>query len=547
MNYASPLAAFLHWESTTPDREFLRQPFNGRFKIYTYRDAGQEIRKIASALKAMNFEPHTHIALISKNCAHWIMADLAIMMNGHISIPIYPTIKAGSINQILVHSESKAIIVGKLDDYAKQKSGIPDIPIISMEVYGVTDGKTWESLVEKYQPMQDIVSNQPEDIATIIYTSGTTDMPKGVMHTVGALAQVANNFVQILNINDRPNFFSYLPLAHIAERCLIQMTGLFTGARFTFSESLETFVSDLTRTQPDIFFAVPRIWSKFQEKILQSIPQKRMNMLLSIPILGGIIKKKIKAKLGLSNAKIIASGAAPLAVSLMEWYKQIGIEICQGYGITEDCILSHYNLPGTNKLGTVGLATVGVTSKLSPEGEILVKSNCLMRGYYKEPEKTAKAFTEDGFLRTGDVGEFDHDGYLSITGRVKDQFKTDKGKYIAPSPIELEYTKNTDIEQICIVGMGIPQPIALIVPSEFGKKKSQEELASSLSQTTRLINPTLESHEKINKIIIMKEVWSIENGLLTPTMKIKRNHVEKIHRPMYKQWFETSGEVIYDV
>ena len=546
MNFESPLAAFLHWEANTPNQEFLRQPFNRKFKIHTYAEAGQEIRKIAAAIKAMNFEPHSHIAMLSKNCSHWIMADLAIMMNGHVSIPIYPTLNAESINHILVHSESKALIVGKLDDYSKQKSGVTDIPIISMEIYDVTDGETWESLVEKNAPMQEVVENKPDDLATIIYTSGTTGLPKGVMHSVGSFAQVANNFREILNAGNHPDFFSYLPLTHIAERCIIEMSGLFIGARFTFSESIETFASDLANTQPDIFFAVPRIWSKFQEKILQSMPQKKMNTMLSIPILGGVVKKKIRAKLGLTNAKIISSGAAPLAVSVMEWYKKIGIDICQGYGMTEDCILSHYNLPGSNKYGTVGVATVGVTSKLSPEGEILVKSDCLMTGYYKEPEKTAEVFTEDGFLRTGDVGEFDHDGYLSITGRVKDQFKTDKGKYIAPSPIELEYTKNTDIEQICIVGMGIPQPIALVVPSELGKTKSQDELSDSLNNTMRSVNPTLEAYEKIGKVVVMTEEWTVENGLLTPTMKIKRNHVEKIHMPMYKQWFDSEGDVIFE-
>lgn len=546
MTYESPLAAFLHWESTTPDKVFLRQPVDRKWKIRTYAEAGQEIRKIASAIKAMGFEPHSHVAMLSKNCPHWIMADLAIMMNGHVSIPIYPTLEAESINHILVHSEAKALIVGKLDNYSKQKSGITDIPIISLEIHNETNGDTWESLLEKHEPMQEVVENKSDDLATIIYTSGTTGLPKGVMHSVGSFAQVANNFVQILNAGDHPNFFSYLPLTHIAERCVIEMTGLYSGARFTFPESLETFAADLANTQPDIFFAVPRIWTKFQEKILESIPQKKMNTLLGIPILGGIVKKKIKAKLGLSKAKLIVSGAAPLAVSVMEWYKKLGIEMCQGYGMTEDCILSHYNLPGKNKFGTVGQATVGVTSKLSPEGEILVKSDCLMKGYYKEPKKTTESFTKDGFLKTGDVGEFDHDGYLSITGRVKDQFKTDKGKYIAPSPIELQYSKNTDIEQICVVGMGIPQPIALIVSSELGKKKSREDLTASLVETMKSINSGLASYEKIEKIIVMKEIWSIENGLLTPTMKIKRNHVEKIHTPMYKQWFDTEDEVIYE-
>ena len=547
MTFESPLAAFLYWEATTPNQLMLRQPINRKFTTHTYAEAGQEIRKVATALQDLGLQPGDHIALLSKNCSHWIMADLAIMMVGGISIPIYPTLNVESINQILVHSESKGIIIGKLDDFSKQKSGISDIPTISVETYEVSEGTTWESILESKDPMSAPIERSLDELMTIIYTSGTTGMPKGVMHSTRSFGQVSNNFMEIIPLECHPDLFSYLPLSHIAERAVIECVGIYKGGTFTFPESLETFAQDLARTQPHLFFAVPRIWGKFQEKIFESMPQKKLNKLLSIPIIRGIVIKKIRAKLGLSRADLVSSGAAPLAVSIMEWYRKIGITINQGYGMTEDCILSHYNLPGANKFGTVGKATVGVTSKLSEEGEILIKNDCLMKGYFKEPEKTAEIFTDDGFLRTGDVGEFDHDGYLMITGRVKDQFKTDKGKYVAPAPIELEYTKNTDIEQICIVGMGIPQPICLIVPSELGKRKSKEDLSKSLADTMRTINPTLESYEKTAKVVVMKEVWTIENGLLTPTMKIKRNQVEKIYMPVYKQWFGASEDVIFEV
>lgn len=546
MHFPSPIEAFLHWESKSPNQVFFRQPFDRKFKTWTYAQAGQEIRKIASGLQDLGLKKGDHVALLSKNCAHWIMADLAMSAAGLVSIPIYPTLNAESINQILVHSESKAIIIGKLDDYSKQKSGITDIPVISVEAYGETDGTTWESLVQSMPPMEQPIIMNGDELMTIIYTSGTTGMPKGVMHKVSSFAQVANNFVVILKMSEHPDVFSYLPLTHVAERCLIEYVGLFAGAKFTFPETLETFAEDLANTQPEMFFAVPRIWGKFQEGVLKKMPQEKLNKLLKIPILGGVVKKKIKKKLGLSRAGLVASGAAPLAVSVMEWYAKLGIKINQGYGMTEDCILSHYNLPGANKFGTVGKATNGVTSKLSGDGEILVKSDCLMLGYYKEPEKTKEMFTDDGFLRTGDVGEFDHDGYLSITGRVKDQFKTDKGKYISPAPIELEYTKNTDIEQVCLVGMGIPQPLALVVPSELGHKKTKVELSKSLAETLRQINPSLQSYEKVAKVVIMKEEWSVDNGLLTPTMKIKRNQVEKIHMHMYKDWFDQENDVIWE-
>ena len=546
MTFESPIAAFLHWEATTPDNFFLKQPINRVNKTWTYAQAGQEVRKMAQAFYDMGLKKGDHIALLSKNCSHWVMADLAISMAGCVSIPMYPTLDAESINQIVVHSESKAVIVGKLDDYSMQKSGIPDIPVISVELFGESDGKLWESIISETDAMIDPVKIQPDDLITIIYTSGTTGLPKGVMHKVSSFAQVSNNFDSILKSPSNPSFFSYLSLSHVAERCVIESVCIYKGGCFSFPESLSTFAEDLTIAQPMVFFAVPRIWGKFQEGILTKMSQKKLDKILKIPIISGIVKKKIRKKLGLSKAELVASGAAPLAVSIMEWYDKLGIKINQGYGMTEDCILSHYNLPGVNKFGTVGKPTNGVTSKLSPEGEILIKSDALMLGYFKEPEKTAEVFTEDGFLKTGDVGEFDHDGYLMITGRVKDQFKTDKGKYVAPAPIELKFTKNTDIEEICLVGMGIPQPLALIVPSEIGKKKSKEELEKSLSKTLHDINPTLASYEKVAKIVLMKEEWSVDNGLLTPTLKVKRNQVEKIHIHMYKEWFEETGNVLWE-
>jgi long-chain acyl-CoA synthetase len=366
------------------------------------------------------------------------------------------------------------------------------------------------------------------------------------MHTVAGFTNGAHNLVQNLALKEHPKFFSYLPLSHIAERAGVEIGAMFRGASMTFSESLATFSSDLKATQPDAFFAVPRIWEKFKEKILIGMPQKKLNRMLQIPILGGIIKNKIKKELGLSKAEYIFSGAAPLAVNIMEWYKKIDITILQAYGMTEDCIVSHGNLPDANKIGTVGKPTYGAKAKLTAEGEICILNDCLMKGYYKEPEQTIEIFDDEGYLKTGDIGEYDHDGYLTITGRAKDQFKTDKGKYIFPVPIELKFSKNPNIDQICIVGMGIPQPILLVVPSEEGKKKSKQELCDNLANTIREINPTLEDHEKIEKAVVMNEEWTVANGLMTPTLKIKRSRVEKIHSPMYKSWFDAEEKIIFE-
>lgn len=542
----SPLQHFLDWEATRPDAIFLRQPFNRQWKTWSYRQAGEEIRKIAGALEAL--PPKSKVAILSKNCAHWIMADLAIMMSGHVSVPIYPTLSADAIRPILEHSESAAIFIGKLDDYKNQQAGIPaSLLRISLEVYGHHEGKSWEKIIESGTLIKKPVTPQADDLMTIIYTSGTTGKPKGVMHTVGNFNHVLGIVKQILpQLPDGLRMFSYLPLSHVAERLGIELLGVYKGATISFAESLDTFAQDLKDTQPAIFFAVPRIWAKIQEKILSKIPQKKLDRLLSIPLVSSLLKSKLKKELGLAKAIYICSGAAPLSVPIMNWFQSLGITIYQNYGMTEDCVLSHFNLIGQNKVGTVGKPLPGAETKISPEGELRIRSNALMKGYYKEPELTAEVFDEEGYLKTGDMAEYDADGYLKITGRVKDQFKTDKGKYISPAPIELMLSKNTDIEQVCVVGMGVPQPMALVVLSAAGKAKTKEAITASLSQTIADVNKKVEAYEKLETAVIMKTDWTVDNGLLTPTLKVKRNEVEKIHLPSYPKWFHQEGLVVWE-
>ena len=544
---SSPLARFLHWEKETPDTVFLRQPFSGQWKTWTFKQAGDEIRRVASGIQSFGFSPGSNIALLSKNCAHWIMADLAIMMTGHISVPIYATLTAHSIQQILEHSGSKMIIVGKLDDYGPQQSGIPaGVVRLGINTYGINEQHSWEKWLEKYEPLIHLYDWKDDDLLTIMYTSGTTGKPKGVMHTVSGFDKTVTQVISEMGIWDNPKFFSYLPMCHIAERMGIEMVGIYAGSTFAFAESLDTFAKNLADTQPDLFFAVPRIWAKFQEKILEKLPQKKLDTLLKIPLVSSLIKNKIKKGLGLSRAKFIYSGAAPISVSLLKWYDKLGIRILQAYGMTEDCVYAHFNRNESNRHGTVGLPLKGLQVKISSEGEIRVKCPGLTRGYYKEPELSNELFDEEGYLKTGDKGEVSADKFLTITGRVKDQFKTDKGKYIAPAPIEMHLLANPDIEQVCVVGMGVPQPMALVVLSAAGKAKSKDLIIQSISKTIDDVNPGLEEYEHLEKAVIMRSDWSVENGLMTPTLKVKRNEVEKIHLPTYPTWFHKEGKVIWE-
>ena len=543
------LEKFYQWEKQIPDQTFLRQPVNGQWLEYSFKKTGDEIRRIAAYLKGLGLPEGAKIALLSKNCAHWIMADVAIWMAGYVSVPLYPTLTAASVQQILDHSESKVIFLGKLDDYAAQKAGIGNhIKKISFPLYGLSEGSGWDDILRSNQPLDADIIRDKDALATISYTSGTTGIPKGVMFTFAAVGNATLIAFEAIDreigMPPHPRLFSYLPLSHIAERMIVEAGGLFYGAHISFVESLDVFGKNLADTQPDLFFGVPRIWARFHEKLLEKIPQKKLNFLLSIPILSKILKNKIKKNLGLTRA-LNVSGAAPIAVPLLHWFRSLDIVIHEVYGMTENSGVSHVNLTD-EKVGTVGKPWPGVEIKLSDEGEILTRHSGMMSGYYKAPELTAEMMTSDGFIKTGDKGAIDAEGFMTITGRIKDLFKTDKGKYVAPGPIEARLLANSDIEQVCVVGMGIPQPIALTILSATGKSKSREAIIESLSHSLNQVNSVLESYEKLETAVVMKDTWTVENGLMTPTLKVKRNEVEKIHLPRYPQWYHEKGLVVWE-
>ncbi len=542
-----PLEQFLKWEKENPDRVFLRQPIKGVWKTWTWAQAGDEARKLSQGFYSLGLKQGDHIALLSKNCAEWIITDLAIMMAGCISIPIYPTLSDHSIEPILIHSESKAIVVGKLDDYPSQVNGIPaNIIRISVNTYGIKEQYSFEELIQKNEPLSNIYSWSPDEILTIIYTSGTTGKSKGVMHYARSFVLTLEVGIPALELPHQPQLISYLPLSHIAERVGVEMNAIITCGTISFAESLETFSKNLAEIQPHLFFAVPRIWSKMREGILSKLPQKKLNIILSIPLINSFFKKKLKKKIGFSRTSHFFSAAAPISVELQKWYETIGITIYQAYGMTEDCVYSHFCGPKANKFGTVGKTLPGVQVKIADDGEIRLKSEANMKGYYKEPEMTAESFDEENYLKTGDMGEFDSEGYLKITGRVKDQFKTDKGKYISPAPIEVKLLANTDVEHTCVVGTGVPQPMALICLSDSGKKRSKEELTQSISESISAINPSLEKYERIEKVVIMNESWTIANNMITPSLKVKRNEIEKIHLPQYPAWYAKPGMIVWE-
>jgi long-chain acyl-CoA synthetase len=545
----SILEYFYHWEKTTPQNIFLKQPFGDDFLDFSWEKTGQQIRKISTFINSLDLPPKSNIALISKNCAEWIITDLAIMHAGHVSVPMYPTLTGDQINQILTHSGCPLAFIGKLDDWQSMKSGIPtNVKCVSFPNYNPDlEHIQWDDIIDKHPAnSQDVLPNLNE-LFTIIYTSGTTGNPKGVMVDFASVSECiyqTRKFVFAESSGTR--FFSYLPLCHIAERNIVESIGIVTGGVIYFAENLDTFSKNLQNANPTHFLAVPRIWTKFQLGILSKLPQKKLNFLLRLPIINAIIRKKIKKGLGLADTWICLTGAAPMPISLIQWFGKLDIDIHEAYGMTENLGAVCMMPLGKKVVGSVGKIYPGMEVKIDKDtGEILTRSKWNMLGYYKEPKMTADTLDKDGWIHTGDVGEVDSEDYLKITGRVKEMYKTSKGEYVAPAQIEMGFADNNNIEQICVVGQNLPQPIALIVISEMGKQMSKNELIADLRDQLEKLNPTLKSYEKIKKIIILKDLWTVENNKMTPTMKIKRNVIEKEFEPQYEKWYEEAEIIIF--
>ena len=548
---------FYKWEKKLKDKPFLRQPFGDKWEEYTWGETGQMARKLATGLKTLGLPPKSHIGLMSKNCREWIIADLAIYMAGYISVPFFPTLNSKELKSLLHFGDVSALFMGKVNTWDEIKNGIPDdMPLIAFPHYKgcseISVGHQWFDFINKFEPQQEDFYPNRNDIWTIIFTSGTTGTPKGVVldfqtnENTECLTTPEHNPLRV-DFNGKNTFFSYLPLNHIAERVVVEWTCFRYGGTISFTESLETFAQNLGSVQPTIFFGVPRIYTKFQMGILSKFPQKKLNKLLSIPIISSLLKMVLKKKLGLSKAKAIVSGAAPMQESQRVWYRNLGVNITNGYGMTENCAICT-QLPGeiTDKPGSVGKPQPEVDIKIDSEtGEILMRGPYVMKGYYNDPETTNNTI-KNGWLYTGDRGRIDDEGNLYITGRVKDTFKTNTGEFVEPGKIEALFGDVTEFEQMCLVGYGIAAPILLAVPSEGANSIDKDTLKQQLSNKLELVNKNLVSYRKVSTIVIMKEAWSPENGLCTPTLKIKRVKIDEKFMSKYSQWHENSEAIIWE-
>ena len=545
---------FYDWEQKLNNQPFLKQPYGNLWENYTWGEVGIMSRKLATGLKSMGLKNKSHIGLVSKNCREWIIADLAISMAGHISVPFFPTLKSHEIEKLLDFGDVDALFVGKLENWEEMKKGVRgDMPIISFPHYKnhskILKGEKWFDFIERFEPQTENFQPKLNDVWTIIFTSGTTGDPKGVVLTYETLYNTKRitedgNPLKV-DFSGKNDFISYMPLNHIFERVVIEHTAFRFGGTISFVESLESFAKNLSDVQPTAFQGVPRIYSKFQEKILEKMPQKKLTSLLKIPIISWLVKRKLKNALGMSRVKAVVTGAAAMPLELLDWYKTIGIYITNGYGMTENCAtctnLNPYQPLGR---GSVGKPTPGVDLKISDQGEILMKGPFILSEYYKNEEIT-KETLKDGWLHTGDKGHIDNDGFLYITGRVKDMFKTSKGKYIEPGVLESYFGKINDFSQICVVGLNCTQPILLAVPTEIAVQ-NKDIVSEKLSKVLIDVNEKLDNYKKISKIILVKEDWVPENGMTTPTLKIKRAKIDEKFSPMYTDWEKSEKTVIWE-
>lgn len=569
-----------------PLNKALTSKYNGDWSSISTQTFSDQAHQISSALLELGITPQTKIAMIcSTNRTEWCVMDMGMMQIGAVNVPIYPTIGAKDYEYILNHSESNLCFVSDQEVYNKLKK-IKDKVSSLKEIYSfdhIEGCKHWTSLLElgKKEAHKEAVEQhkqavKPEDLATIIYTSGTTGVPKGVMlshHNV--VSNVISASKRLPLKFGKATALSFLPLCHIFERVILYIY-IYNGVKIHFAESLETIADNLKEIKPDVMTVVPRLLEKVYDKIyargneLTGIKKKLFYWAVKtglnyeaygengawyefkLKIANKLILSKWKEALG-GNLDFIISGSAALQSRLTRIFTASRISIMEGYGLTETSPVISVNttLNDGFQIGSVGKVIDGVTVKIAEDGEILCKGPNIMMGYYKDPEKTASVMTGD-FFHTGDIGEIDSNGFLKITDRKKEMFKTSGGKYIAPQIIENQIKQSLFVEQIMVIGEGEKMPAAIIQPNfdyiihwmEENKIKCQHDLMSicqhhavidAIQNDISLQNENFGSWERIKRFELTPNVWSIDDGHLTPTMKLKRKVVKEKYKALIEK------------
>ncbi|ELR8726883.1 AMP-binding protein [Vibrio vulnificus] len=536
----TPSDMILKWAKERPHEVYLKQIINRQFVEFTYSEVADKALRLVTALKELGAEPGDRIALISKNCAEWFICDLAMMLGDYVSVPIFPTAGADTIEYCITHSESKILIAGKLDDATATQKVIDDLVDVKSIALPYDSAPhcqyQFTTLILQSEPSSDRPQHDDDKLMSLVYTSGTSGLPKGAMLTYGAFSWSVQQLINHIGIQPNDRLFSYLPLAHITERVYIFGSSIMGGVPTAFPESLDTFIEDVKMQRPTLFISVPRLWTLFQQRIQDKLPQKRLNFLLKIPFVSGLLKKKLADGLGLDQARVLGCGSAPVSPALLAWYHSVGLNITEAWGMTESFAYSTLNYPfRADKIGSVGNAGPGIELKIAADDEIMVRGKGLFSGYYKNDIATQEAFDKEGWLHTGDIGRLDAEGYLTIQGRKKDTFKTAKGKFVSPVPIENKLFEYSRVEMMCLIGLGLPAPILLVVPHNF-PNFDRDRYERTTKRVIAKMNAELESHEQIKGVLMIKDPWSIDNGILTPTLKIKRHVLEQKYHEVGQNW-----------
>jgi len=567
----------LRQATTRPSTIAYQAKVNGRWQPTTWRMYVDQIRTCARALMALGLPRGGKVSILGFNRPEWVIFGHAAMMAGGAPAGIYTTCSPEEVQYIVHHSESVVVLVENAEQLAKIKAKRDQLPLLK---YVVTmrgaqgtgaDVLTWDDMMAKSESVSDaeldkrIDAIEQADLATLIYTSGTTGPPKGVMLSHGNLAWTARTLIDMGGAPEGDVSLSYLPLSHIAEQmCTIHMPATM-GSTVYFAESIEKVPENLKDARPTVFFGVPRIWEKFHAAMAAKLGEttgakKRLvewargvcarvnayrdrgeavprRLALQYRLADRLVISKIKEAIGFERARELFSGAAPIAPDVLAFFSSLDLPIHEIYGQSEDSGPTSCNLEGRTKLGTVGPPIPGIEVKIADDGEILVRGPHVFMGYLKEPEATAEAM-RDGWLCTGDLGAFDADGFLTITGRKKEIIITAGGKNIAPKNIEAAIKELPLVGEAVVIGDRRKYLTALVTlePTVLGKVPA-DQIRSTIQARIDEVNLTLARVEQVKKFAILDRPFGIDTGELTPTMKLKRKVIAQKYAPQIEAMY----------
>lgn len=542
------LEDFFRHEREQPDRTYLVQPLaEGRKQELSWAEVGDQVRRFAGWLLQQQLPPRSHIAILSKNCAHWIIADLAIWMAGHVSVPLQPTLSPPALRQIVEHAQTRMVIVGKLDDWQELRSGLPvSLPWVGLPL-APPDPELipWARLQEESAPLQEAVPRDRGELATIMYSSGTTGLPKGCMLSFDSMYFAAKNYLRLFLTTETDRVLSWLPLSHIAERQFIEMQSLLSGMTVYFAHSRASFIRDIRRARPTLFLGTPATWHQIRQGVQQQMQQRMLNRALAIPLIRKRAALRMLDQTGLNQVRFAVVCGDTTPTQTMDWYHRIGVRLFEIYGLTENCGYSHVGRPGRFRPGWCGLPNPGVECRIDEQGQLLVRSRATMLGYFKNPARTAAVLDADGFLQTGDRGEIDQEGFLRLSGRMTDLFHTSDGRLVVPQPIEHELLTHPLVEYACVVGQGLPQPLALLTLTEQARQLPHHEVERELEALLQRVNREMSRHEQLACMVVISDAWHRDAEATTATMLLRRGVIRARYHEFLGDWLVSGSTIVW--